>query len=338
MSIIQENVSLTACNTFHLDIRARYLVELNTVSSITEFLKDPGSRISPRFVLGEGSNVLFVSDFDGMIIRPVIKGTEVIGDTRDQMLVRAGAGESWDTFVEWCVSAGIGGIENLSLIPGTVGASPVQNIGAYGVEIRELIHSVEAVSLDNGEMITMDGNDCRFGYRDSVFKHEFRNKLVITSVIYSFSKNYRPRTGYTELSREIEKFPEVNTRTIREAVIAIRRNKLPDPGEIGNAGSFFKNPVVPANRAISLRKTYPDLPIYNLSGKQAKLSAAWLIDRCGLKGAREGNTGTYWKQPLILVNYGRATGNEILGFARKIQRSVLDQFGISLELEVNVVG
>jgi len=338
MSIIQENVSLAACNTFHLDIRARYLVELTTVSVMTEFLKDPGSHISPRFVLGGGSNVLFISDFDGMIIRPVIKGIEVIGDERDQMLVRAGAGESWDSFVEWCVSAGLGGIENLSLIPGTVGASPVQNIGAYGVEIRELIHSVEAVRLDDGEMITLDGNDCRFGYRDSVFKHEFRNKFVITSVIYSFSKNYGPRTGYADLARALDKFPEVNARTIREAVIAIRRNKLPDPEEIGNAGSFFKNPVIQANRAISLRKTYPDLPVYNLSGEQAKLSAAWLIDRCGLKGAREGNTGTYWKQPLILVNYGQATGNEILGFARKIQRSVMDQFGINLELEVNVVG
>jgi UDP-N-acetylmuramate dehydrogenase len=338
MSIIQENVPLITYNTFHLDIKARYMADLKEISEIREFLASPYSQIRPRLILGGGSNILFTADYDGMIIRPVIKGIERTGGNKDHMLIRAGAGVNWDSFVAWCVSSDMGGIENLSLIPGTVGASPVQNIGAYGVEIRDVIHAVEAVSLDNGEMIMLSGEECRFGYRDSIFKNELRNKVIITSVTYRFKKTYEPRTDYTDLARELNIFPEVSVKTIREAVIAIRRNKLPDPDEIGNAGSFFKNPAVGAEQVSDLRKAYPGMPVYQDDKGNIKLSAAWLIDQCGWKGIRQGNTGTYQKQPLILVNHGSATGSEILDFAQKIQKSVLDRFGIRLDLEVNVAG
>lgn len=314
------------------------MAELTGIKAIREFLTSPFAQIRPRYILGGGSNILFTADYDGLILRPVIKGIEMTGENTDHLLIRAGAGEDWDSLVSWCVSKNIGGIENLSLIPGTVGASPVQNIGAYGVEIRDVIHAVEAIRLDDGEMIMLTGEDCRFGYRDSVFKNELRNKVIITSVTYKFNKKYALRTGYAELERELNKYPEVSIKTIREAVIAIRRNKLPDPDEIGNAGSFFKNPVVKADQISALCKAYPDLPVYQDDTGKVKLSAAWLIDQCGWKGVREGNTGTYKKQPLILVNHGSATGSEILDFARRIQKSVMDRFAIRLDIEVNVVG
>jgi len=314
------------------------MAELKGIKAIQDFLASPFALIRPRLILGGGSNILFTADFDGMIIRPVIKGIEKTVDNADNLLIRAGAGEDWDSFVAWCVSADIGGIENLSLIPGTVGASPVQNIGAYGVEIRDVIHSVEAVRLDNGEMIKLTEKDCHFGYRDSIFKNELSNKVIITYVTYCFNKRHDVSTGYADLERELNNYSEVSLKSIREAVIAIRRNKLPDPAEIGNAGSFFKNPLVVADQAAMLRKVYPDMPVYQSNIGHVKLSAAWLIDQCEWKGIRLGNTGTYSKQPLILVNYGSATGSEILDFARKIQSSVMDRFGITLDLEVNVIG
>jgi UDP-N-acetylmuramate dehydrogenase len=338
MSVIQENVPLKPFNTFHLDVTSRYLIDLENVSQVTDFVTSDYFRIRPRFVLGGGSNVLFMNDYDGLVIRPLIKGIVKIGEDGDSVQVRAGAGENWDSFVAWCVQENLGGIENLSLIPGTVGASPIQNIGAYGIEVKDAIDTVEAVIMDSGKITLLTAKECRFGYRDSIFKQELRDKAIITHVTFKLHKKHHLKISYGELEREVNKHPEISIKTVREAIISIRRNKLPDPDEIGNAGSFFKNPEVTEDRFASLRSLYPDIPGYSLDSGKVKLSAAWLIDQCGWKGKRSGNTGSYHKQPLILVNYGDASGREIMDVAREIQVSVSGRFSLLLEMEVNVVG
>jgi UDP-N-acetylmuramate dehydrogenase len=338
MSAIQENVPLMPFNTFHLDIKARYIADFEDVNQIQDFMASSFAKVRPRLILGGGSNVLFIADYEGLVIRPLIKGIVKIKEDKNSILIRAGAGENWDSFVAWCVERELGGIENLSLIPGTVGASPIQNIGAYGAEVKETIDSIEVVMCDTGKKMRLSQNDCRFEYRDSVFKHELRDKTIITHVIFKFNKHHQLKIGYGELEKELSKFPGASVKTLREAVINIRRRKLPDPEDIGNAGSFFKNPVIPENQISGMRKVHPEMPVYAGQPGMLKLSAAWLIDQSGWKGKKEGNTGTYMNQPLILVNHGGATGREILNFANKIQKSVMDQFKIQLELEVNVVG
>jgi len=337
MGNFYENFSLSELNTFHIDATARYLVELNDADEIVLFIKSQKASIRPRFILGGGSNVLFTGNYPGIIIRPVIKGIAIVEDRLNGVLVRAGAGVDWDTFVAWCVKEELGGIENLSLIPGTVGASPVQNIGAYGAEIGEIIQSVEIVNLETGKRMTLSAKDCRFSYRESIFKNELRGKVVITHVTYRLTRDHVFCTQYGELEKELENYPETTIQTIRQAVIGIRNTKLPDPSQIGNAGSFFKNPVLPFAQAHSIQQHHPTLPVYPMEEGLAKVSAAWLIDRCGWKGKRIGNAGTHKNQPLIIVNYGNATGEEILAFSAKIQKSVMNHFAIKLEMEVNVV-
>jgi UDP-N-acetylmuramate dehydrogenase len=337
MSIIKENISLLQLNTFHIDTTARYLVELFNADEIVEFLKSDLSKIRPRLILGAGSNVLFVSNFEGVIIQPLIKGIEKTVENKETLFIRAGAGENWDSFVEYCVEKELGGIENLSLIPGTVGATPVQNIGAYGVEVKDVIDSVEAVRLDDGRTIRLKAEECRFSYRDSIFKNELRDRVIITHVTYRLNKKHHFITRYADLEKELDNYSETSIHTIRQAIISIRRKKLPDPAIIGNAGSFFKNPVVSMDKVKSIRSSYPSMPGYDNKNGTVKLSAAWLIEQCGWKGKRTGNTGTYQKQPLIVVNHGKADGEEILNCVLKIQKVVMNNFGIKLEMEVNVI-
>jgi UDP-N-acetylmuramate dehydrogenase len=324
-------------NTFRLRVTARYLIELHDAAEIRQFINSPEAAIKPWFVLGGGSNVLFADNYPGIIRRPVIKGIEIVKEGMEGVLVRAGAGEDWDMFVAWCVKEGLGGVENLSLIPGTVGASPVQNIGAYGAEIGEVIHAVEMINLESGKVTVLPAAACRFSYRDSIFKNELRGRVIITHVTYRLTRNHVYLTRYGELEKELENFPEINLETVRQAVIDIRNRKLPDPRHTGNAGSFFKNPVIPLEQARSIQQRHATMPVYPFKDGLAKVSAAWLIESCGWKDKRIGNVGTYRNQPLIIVNLGNATGMEILAFTAEIQKSVMRQFGIRLEREVNVV-
>ena len=337
MSAIKENVSLLQLNTFHLDAKARYLIEFSHAVEIRDFLNTDLSAFGPRLVLGGGSNILFTGDFEGIIIRPLITGIKLVRETEDFVWIKAGAAEVWDDFVSYCVENGFGGIENLSLIPGTVGASPVQNIGAYGVEVKDVIEMVDMIRMEDGQEISLSARDCRFSYRDSIFKHELRDKMIITHVTYRLSKKHTLHTRYADLERELNNHPDTSIRTIRNAVIAIRQNKLPDPRDLGNAGSFFKNPFIGRDQANAIRKHYPEMPGHAYPDGSIKIPAAWLIEQCGWKGKRTGETGTYKKQPLILVNYGKATGDEILNLSLKIQKSVMNNFAIRLEMEVNIL-
>jgi UDP-N-acetylmuramate dehydrogenase len=345
MNKIQENISLLPYNSFRMNVSARYLAELKNDREIVDFISSYPLNDTPWMVLGGGSNVLFTRDFNGLIIRPAMNEIEIIEQKGDSVWVKAGAGTDWDHLVEWTVGNGFGGMENLSKIPGTAGACPVQNIGAYGREVKDVIEEVKTVDIETGKVTTFHKEACEFGYRSSIFKYRLKNKLIITSVTFLLLKNADPFIGYGELAREMEKYEDKSIANVRKAVSDIRGRKLPDPAIIGNAGSFFKNPVVSAAKAAELLSTFPLMPAYPAdvtlqaaeSAQMQKLSAAWLIDQCGWKGKRTGDTGIYEKHSLILVNYGHATGTEILQLATAIRESVVKKFGIDLEPEVNII-
>jgi UDP-N-acetylmuramate dehydrogenase len=302
------------------------------------FIKHNPNPQLPVMVLGEGSNILFKSDYNGILIHPVIRGMEIINKDRDSVFVKSGTGENWDTFVEWAVKQGFGGIENLSHIPGSVGASPIQNIGAYGVEVSEVIDSVETIDLMDGHLKSFTRSECDFGYRNSIFKNELKGKIIITGVIFRLSKSPVLKTNYSGISERLKKYKDININTLRIVVTEIRSEKLPDPARIGNAGSFFKNPVIADDEYRKLVSVFPEIPDHpaDIPGYR-KIPAAWLIEKCGWKGKRTGDAGTWSKQPLVMVNYGNATGKDILKMAEKITEDVLKKFGIKLEREVNVV-
>ncbi len=333
---IHENFPLESYNTFHVKAFSRYFVELSDEEQVNVFLKTRNTD-HPVFVLGGGSNVLFTREFPGTIIRPAIRGINLVKEKGTTVFIRAGAGENWDGFVHYCVAQNLAGIENLSWIPGTVGASPVQNIGAYGVEIRDCIEVVEGFYIDSGKKFMFTANDCRFGYRDSTFKNELKGKVIITHVVYRLTRESLFNTTYPDLLKEMDQYSETTVENIRKAIIKIRKFKLPDPDELGNAGSFFKNPVISAEKHNELKLHFPGMPVYAKNDGTNKVPAAWLIEQAGWKGRKYGNTGTHKRQPLIIVNHGGATGAEILECAMKVRSDVMRMFGIKLEMEVNVI-
>lgn len=328
-------ISLRTRNSFGVDQQAARLAEFETPEDLRTFF---AAGIPRRWlVLAGGNNILFTRDYDGVLLTPVARQITLLSDDGEEVRVRADAGVEWDDLVEWAVERGLWGIENLSLIPGKAGAAPVQNIGAYGCEAKDAIRRVEMYCVETGAMLTLDAAHCGFGYRESVFKHDLKGKVIITAVEIALSHTPRPRLGYGDVEREVEARGGVTLRNIREAICSIRRAKLPDPAVLGNAGSFFKNPVVEAAAAERLLAEYPDMPHYPAPEGRVKLAAGWLIDRAGMKGRREGAVGVHERQALVLVNHGGATGSEVIAFAHKVQETVREKFGIEIDTEVNIL-
>jgi UDP-N-acetylmuramate dehydrogenase len=331
---ISQNVSLQQFNTFGIAARARQYLRVEDPAQLALLAADPVLSALPRLVLGGGSNLLITRDeVELLVLHMGLMGKEVVGETPDAILVRAQAGENWHAFVQWTLDQGLGGLENMSLIPGTVGASPIQNIGAYGAEVKDRFHSLTVFDFASGTTRTMDAADCRFGYRDSVFKHEEGRSLVVLDVTFALPREWTPNLRYTELAQALDGIAEPTPRQVSEAVIAIRRRKLPDPLEIGNAGSFFKNPVVARAHCERLLGAWPNLVHHAQPDGTEKLAAGWLIDQCGWKGRSLGRAGVYPKQALVLVNNGGASGPEVLALARAIQADVQERFGVLLEPE-----
>jgi UDP-N-acetylmuramate dehydrogenase len=336
--MIWKNVSLKSYNTFGLDYKADSFITLKSEKSAIAFFRERDFSEKPFLILGGGSNVLFTSDFKGTIIVPGFMGIRLEEMNDSSVVVSAGAGVKWDNFVEWCVSQGYGGIENLSLIPGSVGAAPIQNIGAYGSEIRETVVKLKAISIATGSVTEFSNEQCRFAYRESVFKNELKGKFLISRVYFRLKTNPSLNTSYNLLKEEVERLGGESLRNVRDAVINIRRRKLPDPEIFGNAGSFFKNPVVSFSVAGALKAIYPSIPIYPDQSGGVKLAGGWLIEQCGWKGKRSGDAGVHDKQALVLVNHGNATGKELYDLSEEIRKSVLEKFGVCLERETEVIG
>ncbi|WP_373398654.1 UDP-N-acetylmuramate dehydrogenase [Algoriphagus halophilus] len=335
---IQENISLKPFNTFGLDKKARFFTSVNSREQLIESLIWSRNRGLEVFILGGGSNILLTQDINSLVIKIEIAGIEVVDENDDHVWVKVGAGENWDSFVTHAIAQGWAGIENLSLIPGTVGASPMQNIGAYGVEIKDVFHSLRALNRANLEQKEFTKEECKFGYRESVFKNELLGQYIITSVTFQLNKKPEFNIEYGTIQETLQESgnEELSIQAISDAVIKIRQSKLPDPKEIGNAGSFFKNPTISIEDWEALKESFPNIPGYDVpEGK--KVPAAWLIEQSGWKGKRFGETGVHAKQPLVLVNYGNSKGNDIKELAENIQASVFEKFGIPLKAEVNFI-
>jgi UDP-N-acetylmuramate dehydrogenase len=346
---VDKNISLKQYNTFAINVYADSYITFNSVESLQDLLQsyqqiknNPQNSI---LILGGGSNLLFTSNFDGLILKNEIKGIRVIKEDEHHIYIQAGAGESWHQFVLYCIEHNLAGVENLSLIPGNVGASPMQNIGAYGVEIKDVFHSLEAYHIKDKKIVTFTLNDCEFGYRESVFKRKFKNEFVILDVTYRLNRIPDYKITYGAIGQELEKMgiKNLSIRAISQAVINIRSSKLPDPAVIGNAGSFFKNPEISSHEFHELARMFPGIVGYNLPNGNVKLAAGWLIEQCGpsagisWKGYRKGDAGCHEKQALVLVNYGNATGSEILDLSEEILQTVKAKFGVVLEREVNII-
>ncbi|MBI3500201.1 MAG: UDP-N-acetylmuramate dehydrogenase [Bacteroidetes bacterium] len=334
---IQENISLRKYNTFGIDVSAKYFLEANSVSDVQNYLDEKKS--SPLLILGGGSNILFTKNFDGVVLKNNLKGIELLREDSENYFVKVGGGEVWHEFVLHCIKNNQAGIENLSLIPGSMGAAPIQNIGAYGVEQKETFHELEAVNLQENKKVIFKNSDCKFGYRDSIFKREAKNKYIITSVTFRLNKKPKYNTSYGAINQELEKMgvKKLSIAAISQAVITIRRSKLPDPAMIGNAGSFFKNPIVSNEKYELLKKEFPAIVAYKNSNSEMKLAAGWLVEQCGWKGKRFNAHGVHKDQALVLVNYGNANGNDIYELSEKILQSVKEKFGVMLEREVVIV-
>lgn len=356
---VTENSSLKAFNTFGINAVASRFALFNTIDELEELLsanppasRSAGGKSSSLLILGGGSNLLFTKNFDGLVLKNGIRGIDLIREDEKYVYVRAGAGESWHGFVQYCLQRNWAGVENLSLIPGSVGAAPMQNIGAYGVEIKEVFYELEAWDLQKQKVFTFSLNDCEFGYRESVFKKKYKDRFVILDVTFRLNKTPKFHTEYGAIRQELDKMGvrELSIQAVSQAVINIRSSKLPDPQQIGNAGSFFKNPTVTGDRFTALKAEFPEIPGYpvvgdltppsggrGVGGGGVKLAAGWLIEQCGWKGYRRGDAGCHALQALVLVNYGQATGKEIYDLSEEILLSVKKKFGVELEREVNIV-
>jgi UDP-N-acetylmuramate dehydrogenase len=336
---IRKNFSLKHLNTFGIEAEAAYYSEFYSVESLKSLLKDPSVKTLQKLTLGGGSNILFTKNFPGLVLKNNIKGIETLKEDEYGASVKAGAGVVWHELVLYCIGKNLGGVENLSLIPGSVGAAPIQNIGAYGVEVKDVFESLEALEIETGRVSMFSAGECKFGYRDSIFKREYKDKFIITSVTLRLSKNPKFNTSYGAIETTLNEMgaKELSIKAISDAVCHIRRTKLPDPALIGNAGSFFKNPEIPESKFNELRQEYPEIPFYKTTPGMVKLAAGWLNEKCGWKGKVIGQTGVHKQQALVLVNYGNAKGEEIKDLAVAIQESVRKKFGVELEMEVNVI-
>jgi UDP-N-acetylmuramate dehydrogenase len=335
--VIQENISLRPYNTFGFDVGARHFVSVTSVAQLHTLLRDPDWEKSPKWILGGGSNVLFTQDVDALVIHMAIKGIDMVREDDHHTWLRVGAGENWHQFVLYCVENGHAGVENLSLIPGTVGAAPMQNIGAYGVEIKDVFEELEAMEIATGTLRTFDGPACAFGYRESVFKRSLKDRFIITSVTFRLQKTPEFQITYGDIQKTLDSMniDNLSLRAVSDAVIHIRQSKLPDPAQIGNAGSFFKNPEIPKPQFEVLKAQYPTLPGYPIGSEMVKVPAGWLIEQAGWKGHRAGAVGVHDRQALVLVHYGAGTGQQIKDLAAQVQTSVEEKFGIKLSPEVN---
>ncbi len=337
--MIQENISLLPYNTFHIGAVARYFAAITSAEQAQEISQSLLVEKNTCSILGGGSNILFTRDYDGLIIKNEIPGIELINENEDFVFIKSGAGVIWQDLVMYCIERNYGGIENLALIPGCVGASPIQNIGAYGVEVKEVIHAVEAVQFFDRKIISFSNSECHFAYRESVFKNKYKNQFIITSVTYRLRKVPQFNISYGAIPQELERMgvKDLSIKDIALAVMNVRNSKLPNPKIIGNAGSFFKNPEISTVQFESLKNEFPEMVGYSTGNEKTKVAAGWLIEQAGWKGYREGDAGCHDKQALVLVNHGKATGSQILELSEKIINSVNDKFGIELSREVNII-
>ncbi len=335
---IKKDYDLTKLNTFGIFARAKFFVELEKESDLKELFLSSEFKNSPKLFLGGGSNVLFTKDFDGIVILNKIKGIEILKEDSENVFIKSMGGEMWQNLVEFAVSRGYWGIENLSLIPGTVGAAPIQNIGAYGVELKDILENVEAYDIETGEKKVFSKKECEFGYRDSVFKNKFKGKYFISAIVLKLSEKRNQHLRYRALQEFLDKnnIKVESSKDVSDAVMEIRKSKLPDPRVLGNAGSFFKNVFVSKQKLKDLLALYKNMPYYE-EEENFKVPAGWLIEQCGWKGKKVGNVGVHDKQALVLVNYGGATGEEVKSLSEQIISSVNSQFGLILEREVNLI-
>ena len=331
-----ENIEISDRNSFHVHQVAKRLVEFDCAEELPELFEKYGKE--SWYVLSGGNNILFTQDVDALLITPCDKSINVISENDTTLRAKVGAGVEWDDLVSWSVERGLWGIENLSLIPGKAGAAPVQNIGAYGVEAKDCIKSVDMYFVEGGNFVTLAAEHCDFGYRESVFKHTLKGRVIITAIDIELSKIPNPRLGYGDVIREVEARGGATLANIRDAICSIRRSKLPDTAVLGNAGSFFKNPIVEREVAERLLAEFPDMPSYPAQEEgKVKLAAGWLIDKAGLKGYKQGNVGVHERQALVLVNLGGATGGEVIAFAHSVVDAVREKFGIEISPEVNIL-
>ncbi|MEO8086477.1 MAG: UDP-N-acetylmuramate dehydrogenase [Bacteroidota bacterium] len=336
---ITSNYPLNRLNTFGLDITAKAFCEVNSEEDLAELTGSGDWKNGSKFVLGGGSNILFTQDLNALCIHNLIQGISIVRSDDDSVWVKCGGGELWHNLVLFCVENNYGGVENLSLIPGSTGAAPIQNIGAYGVELKETFFELTGTHLQSGETRTFSAADCRFGYRDSIFKRELKNQYLISSITLKLNRHPKFNTTYGAIEQELKvmNVSTLSVQQISQAVINIRRSKLPDPAVIGNCGSFFKNPEIPEIKFLEIQNSFPDIVGYKTTPGNIKLAAGWLIEQCGWKGKRVGNVGMHAKQALVLVNYGGATGKELITHAQHVQLSVKEKFDVFLEMEVNIL-